>query len=210
MFGSQLFDTSALRGTTVRRRADVQPTRIERPATLGARMRRSALAATVRLIAPTVWAAAMAVWFLTYVPLAGTAFAVVVALWNLESRMAGLALAAVLLAAGAGWRWMWPDSFDRLVESRTDRFARRIRYRWSWADLLASCGLAARVPTTPSGSRGCGGSSSAATPTSCTSSSAPGVTADNIAERCDALRSEFHALEVRVLPHPSRRGCCSG
>jgi DNA segregation ATPase FtsK/SpoIIIE, S-DNA-T family len=203
-----LFDTSALRGTTVRRRADVQPTRIERPTTLGARLRHSALAATARLLALAVWAAAMAVWFLAYVPLVGAAVAVVVVLWNVESRMAGLALAAVLVAAGAGWRWTWPDSYDRYVESRADRFARRIRYRWSWADLLASCGLAARdahhtVRVPRLWWVQLGRYADVLTVQLC-----PGVTADDIAERADALRSEFHALEVRVLPHSSRRGWC--
>lgn len=203
-----IIDTSGLRGTTVRRRAHVQPTVIERPATLGARARRSALVALVRLVAITAWLAAMAVWFLAYVPVVGAALAVVVVLGTIEGRMAGFALAAVLVAAGVAWRWTWPDSFDRYVEDRADRFVRRIRYRWTWTDLLAACGLASRdahhtIRVPRLWWVQLGRYADVLTVQLC-----PGVTADDLAEKTEALRSEFHALEVRVLPHPSRRGWC--
>ncbi|GAA4795910.1 FtsK/SpoIIIE domain-containing protein [Actinomycetospora chlora] len=201
-----MFTHQPFRGSTIRRRADVQRTAIVRePDTLSSRLGLAAGRGLFRLALLAVWAAVMAIWLLAYVPILGAVVALAVLLGAMQGVAGFLAVLAVALAAGVTWWWSHGASFDRLISSRVFRFGRRIRYRSGFADLMASAGLQARdasarlvVPRL----LWCrlGPHADLLTVQLC-----PGVTREDLEERTDELRSEFRALDVRVLAH-RRRG----
>ena len=101
---------------------------------------------------------------------------------------------------------MWPHSWERWGIGRARRFWRRLRYRWSWDDVLAATGVKAIdarhnivVPrliwVSP------GEHADALHGQLC-----PGVTPATLAGQTDALACEWSALEVWVLAHPWRPG----
>lgn len=196
------------RGATIRRRADVQPTLIEPSRTFLGRLRRRGLLAVGRLLVLAAWGAFMAAWLLAYVPILAAATALVAMVWSVQGRGAGLAGVALVGVAFYTWSRANPETWKRFVASRVWRFTRRIRYRWVWRDLLAAADVRARdahhvirVPRLLWVRLG--RHADLLTVQLC-----PGITTEHLEAAADALRTEFRALEVRVLPH-SRRGWVS-
>lgn len=196
------------RGATIRRRADVQPTLIEPSRTFFGRLRRRGLLAVAWLLVLAAWGAGMAVWLLAYVPVLAAATVLVATVWSAQGRGAGLAVIAMVGVALYTWSRAHPDTWERFVASRVWRFTRRIRYRWVWRDLLAAAEVRARdahhvirVPRLLWVRLG--RYTDLLTVQLC-----PGVTPEHLEAAADALRAEFRALEVRVLPH-QRRGWVS-
>ncbi|MEJ2888953.1 FtsK/SpoIIIE domain-containing protein [Actinomycetospora aeridis] len=195
------------RGATIRRRANVQPTLIEPSRTFAGRLRHRGLVAAGRFVVVAVWGAIMAGWLLLYVPVLLAAAALVALVWTTQGRGGGLALIALVTVALVVWSPAHPDSWERCVASRCHRFARRIRYRWNWADLMAAAEVQSRdahhivrVPRLLY----CrlGRYADLLTVQLC-----PGITPEDLEAATEAIRSEFRALEVRVLPHERFRGC---
>ncbi|MHA6793161.1 FtsK/SpoIIIE domain-containing protein [Pseudonocardia bannensis] len=208
-----MIGNSVLRGEVIRTRDDVQYIAQEPQLSLGARARKTGLSALGRLLGFTVWGLVMAGWFLTYVPVLGVLAAAAVLAGATASpgwELVWFALVVVVVAgAGLGlWGWRWPDAFEVWVSSRVFRFGRRIRYRWQWSDLMAAAGLHARdarhrvlVPRLLWVRLG--RYADVLTVQLC-----PGVTREHLAEKVEALRSEFHALDVRLLPAAKRGWIC--
>lgn len=193
------------RGATIRRRANVQPTLIEPSRTLGGRLRHHALMAAGRALVLAAWAVVMAAWLLLYVPVLGLLTALVALVWAAQGRGAGLAVIALAAVALFAWSRAHPDTWERCVASRCFRFGRRIRYRWAWRDLLVASGVESRdaqhtirVPRLMWVNLG--RYADLLTVQLC-----PGITPEHLEAATEAIRSEFRALEVRVLPH-DRRG----
>lgn len=194
------------RGQTIRTRADVQRTTIEHDASPLTEIGTAVGAGLLWLGRWGGWAAVMAGWLMVYVPALG---ALAVATLALALVTGPSALILVGVPAGAGalvWRRLHPDTWTRWISSRISRFARRIRYRWVWDDLMAASGLSARDAshriTVP---RllwvGLGHHFDRLTVQLC-----PGITREHLARKVNELRSELRALEVRVAAHPRRRG----
>ena len=195
------------RGQAIRCRADVQRTLIERqPSTwwgaLGLQLGRLLLW-TVRWSLISLFLIA---WGALYVPAAGA----VVLLLLVALVVAGSpGVVAVAFASAAGaWAWdRWsPTTWQRWVVSRSSRFWRRIRYRFTWDDVLAASGVkvtdaAHRVVVPRLLWVHLGHYADTLVVQLC-----PGVTVDSLATKAEYLISEWGALEVKVQRHPKRRG----
>jgi S-DNA-T family DNA segregation ATPase FtsK/SpoIIIE len=72
--------------------------------------------------------------------------------WYVHTGWAGLVVPlGVAVVAAAGWRWRWPDSFERQVATRVRSWWRwRWVYRRCWREVMLGCGL---VVTTADGYR---------------------------------------------------------
>lgn len=193
-----------MRGQTIRTRADMQRIQIERDTST--EIGRIALVCAWRATRWAYWILTMLIWFCLYVPAVGISVAAVLALRIVAGQNPAGVLAIVVTLGMFGWQRWHPETFNRCMTSRIDRFGRRLRYRWVWDDLMAAVGVSARDA-----------SHRIAVPRliwvrlghhvdRLTVQLCPGVTRDDLAERFDALRSEFRALEVRIGTHPHRRG----
>ena len=196
-----------LRGQTIRTRADVQRTTIEHDSSPLTDIMAAGGHLVLWVLRWAIWAVLMAVWFLAYVPPAGTLLVATVALSLAVGPIITVILVGVAAAVGAtAWRRWRPDTWSRWVQSRSARFLRRIRYRWVWDDLMAAAGLSARDAshrvTVP---RllwiGLGRHVDTLTVQLC-----PGITREKLAARFEELRGELRGLEVRVTAHPRCRG----
>ncbi|MDD7942569.1 FtsK/SpoIIIE domain-containing protein [Actinomycetospora lutea] len=187
------------RGQTIRTRADVM--RTER---LHERSRLIRWSLTAGWWAG--WLTIMTVWAALYVPALGGVLTLAALAWLALGPWGLLVVALVGALVARLWSRSSPTSWESRVTSRLRRFARRTRYRWSWDDVCAATGVKATdashrviVPRLLWVSLGehvdqlhvqlCAGVT-------------PGV----IARQADALASEWCALEVRVLAHPTREG----
>ncbi|MEJ2888493.1 FtsK/SpoIIIE domain-containing protein [Actinomycetospora aeridis] len=189
------------RGQTIRRRADIQRTLIERDHGPFA----TALYGALWLLRWALWAALMGLWGLVYVPPVGA----VVALLIVTGLVLGPWGVSVIAALAAGGAWAWarwsPGTWARYLVRRGERFWRRLRYRWVWDDVMAACGIKAtdaahRIVVPRLVWVGLGDHVDVLTVQLC-----PGVTLDTIAAQADGLRSEWAALDVRVTRHPRVR-----
>lgn len=187
------------RGQTIRTRADVQRTeRIHEPSV--------AEQIASALVWWTCWVLLMTAWAAFYIPPVGAALTAAV-LGFLTGGGWGFLVGLVFVAVGS-WLWSrrWPASWHRWATSRAQRFWRRIRYRWTWDDVLA----ATDVKATDASHRvvvprllwvRLGEHIDELSVQLCA-----GVTPGVIARQADTLACEWCALEVRVLPHPNRAG----
>jgi len=205
---SASFGRDILRGDTIRRRADVQSTKVQDSESLSERLAYMIGEGFVKLVGLVLYATTLLLWVLGYVPVLGVA-ALAVAASTLVAGVLGAVL-SVSLVVGlvAGWAYLDPERFDDQVTSRLLRFGRRLRYRWGWDDLMAAAGVSARdaAPTVRVPRLvfcHMGRYADVLSVQLC-----PGITEDDLAAATDAIRSEFRGLEVRVLPH-HRRGWAS-
>ncbi|MCD2198063.1 hypothetical protein LQ327_32295 [Actinomycetospora endophytica] len=187
------------RGQTIRTRSDVVRTEHipYRPAPL---------TYSLAALRWSLWTVGMLAWGAIYIPAAGAALALLV-LGGLLAGSWGLVAAAVLASlAGRLWARFWPVHWQRWGIGRAHRFWRRLRYRWSWDDVLAASGVKATdarhnisVPRLLWVSLG--EHADALHVQLCA-----GITPATLAAQTDALASEWCALEVRVQAHPWRPG----
>lgn len=194
------------RGQAIRRHADVQRMQIiHDPPTLSGRVLTGALRRALWALRWGTWATVMVLWAAVYIPPAGL-FTVVAALALVLGGWWALALVSSLAGAGV-WLWSrrWPRTW-RWVESRGRRFWRRIRYRFTWDDVLAASGIKAtdaahRIVVPRLLWVRLGDHVDELSVQLC-----PGITPDRLAEQANALACEWCALEVRVTRHPRAAG----